>query len=68
MGYSMFYFTEEGEFVSDNSQAPLIPGGMCQGSYTVRNEKIWVTGMTVAEDEVKFSMRVFDGAKWSLVS
>ena len=65
--YITLILSQEGELEQDLSQDPLIPGYMCQGSHSVEEEgKIYALGWNQLNNKRQWSMRVFDGRKWSL--
>ena len=64
--FNLFILSREGELEQDLSNDPLIPGAMCRGSLTVRDENIYAVGSTKLNNMWDYVFRVFDGKKWSL--
>ena len=67
-GHNMQSFSEEGEFVEDLSEDPLVPGYMTQGSVVVKRGRILASGYRKVRNVARTVVGEFSGEKWSLLS
>ena len=51
---NMHEFSEEGEFLRDLSSDPLIPAGMCKGTYAVQKRKMYAVGWRSLNGDFKW--------------
>lgn len=63
----MNILSEEGELEKDLSRDPLIPGGMCQGTFITQDKVIYAVGWRKLKEELRWRIASFNGAKWSLL-
>ena len=64
--YNTYVLSRESKLEEDLSDDPLIPGYMCKVSYGVKGGKIYVVSNKMVGNW-DWSMRVFDGSKWSRI-
>ena len=63
--YKMYILSEEGELEQDLSKDPLIPAKMIAGTSIVHKEKIIAFGVSFTVEGPKWSVKSFNGKKWS---
>lgn len=66
--FNMYIFSEEGDFISDLSEDPLIPGDVGQGSVISQKGRVYAGGFRKLEGVLKWRAYEFEGSKWSILS
>ena len=67
VSYCMFTFSEEGEFLEDLCEDPLIPGKICEGSAIVERGRVYVAGQRKLNSKWSWRASGFDGKRWTLL-
>ena len=65
----MIKLSEEGALLDDLSEDPRIPRDMCEETFVVQNDKIYVVGSGEREDTKTWyrGLQSFNGKTWSFI-